>query len=867
MSGTRAYPEVSVLISNGSTLPFQASAPLIVNDIMSGTLIPGGGDGSGLGNSLNPNLSNEWYKQPAYSSVTKLRFYRFAQDSTVQFGSSPITSSGVNDWAGWALEPRVAYLDSKIGSNADEYDSELVDINWDEILGEWETAGRSSKKTGTGIYLSKQGSGNKSQARTRGTIVANRSMLFYASFMGQGDEEDVPDARLQWGAFDGGLYSLIWRDREAIGLDKAVNEVVTTNGSSSTVETTWNRVKTFDSLPPANMTGGSYQCQILRVSGRLVVIINGQAFWHIEREAKTESPFQNTTTEEVEPVDVRWGEGKVQLEVNNATARLEMGVVKYSSAEGELNTGAFEKIIKRLKPLDSVEGVTTGSGGWKKEGTSIKVDCGAGGTSYSCELEANEDGIDTPFVTKCFLRGGAIYTAPVRSTIDFKGAARNIKVSSYLPQQDNSQGASFSIEFDALAARRIAGDFLDYITPYRQVKIAVRWLDEFGNPQTNFVPLFQGSSTFIRDGIASHSSHIRTLGGRDATVLLQQPAHGIDHRYGPLDFDLITKSNGALSNVNQSPNLAGTRFYDYDAARAILSVELPQLAEQMEVHVPPSHIPLIDATKDRCGYFDVLTAFTGSSPYQNGFIFPAKYKSYLYDWLRDFMVLGHSSLFVGPPENDRYGWPVLKWVRLAHWLLLSGRMTHRAPDNVYLEGDEAKAFAMLEVETKPDMDYNHFFASSSPPDTDLGGLLPDLRMSEDYLRTGPSVAWRSWRRTYFLENPLAWVGGAGVAGVDSLAQRTRLELEGSQPLWPSVTLPGNAMIQPGDKLNIVRSVAGNITGSAAVKDYSSPAGLDGMVNTTARITGVEHSIDLATVGLAHRFTTTPQLRPLLASGI
>lgn len=859
----KVHPLASVLLYSGAVQPFPTSAPYLVCDTMGGSLVPGMGDGGGLDfATLNPNISNEWFAQPSYSSITNLQFTRFCEDSKVVWGASGTPSTGKNDYQGWMLKPRLAYLDAKIGATATTTpDGGQTDQNFEVASGSsvWITTTARATNHGNAI-CNAQGPATGS-ARTIGNIPKNRSLAFVLNYLGQSANNARMDSRLSWGGLgDGDQYSLYFSHNQSIGLYKRVAK----NGTYQ-----WAPLFTFSDILAADLQRGEYTIYIMRIAGRMVITINNQSFWYAPK-TSTPSPLTETTNGDDGIIDVVWGTGRVQIETNNCRCRMEIGVIKYSSAGGTLFSGSFTKIVNRRDPLPTIDFMQRSIAGWQREGVFYSVSVASGGQSYSVTMRTNADGIDTPFLTKVLLKQDVTYTSPSAVTLECKGAVRRIRINQQLPTSENTTGSRAEIELDMLALREICRangvGYLDYAVPYRKIDVKLGWLKDDGTT-SGLVPVFRGVVTDFDESLPSFGVHTRTLECRDLMVLLQNPAGLIEQSDAPLDFLFCANAETALSNVNQVPNPDNAVLYGWECVKEIVRRKLGGgVADDMQIWFPESHYPLMDTRRDRCGYIQIQAALGSTTPFENGFLFPAPYGEWAIDWIRRFQVLDQAVFFISFPEDDRTQWPVPVYAQLRHWLALSGRQTWRAPDRAYTTGDVDRMIEYLNSSTKYDRDINHIAVWSSPPNTDLGGIIPAVRMAEAFTTEG-ATAGRTWKRSLLVQHDLAYFGAAGRSGVDGIAFVVRDELNTKQPIWPDVNLPGEPTMAPGDKLQIVRELSNLIYGpsNTVSKDYSSPAGLDGLAEITCLIEAIEHNVDLTNVANPRRYTTKPQIRPLVAS--
>lgn len=898
----RAFPDVSCILYSNSQTPFPNFPALAICDVFSGTLVPSSGDSLKFQPAVNPNpnIAGEWYGQPGYEgNPFNLEFVRFKSDGTAIFGAKAIEDGGKEDVAGWVISPRLTMLDAKIGDNAEELgDPDTTNLNFEAIDGVWKTVPAYRKYLGTAIYNTSEG--YYWEARSQGDIPKNRSLIFNVSLLGRGEDDKAeqsadpnaasqPIAVISWGSYgDGGHFRLIWEDGQPIGVEKELPQKDSeTNKIRYDLPLKWQRVLSLGT-DAAKFDRTRYTILVMRLAGRLVIVLNDKAYWYLEREV-TPPASKNSTSDKVTPIDVDWGIGPIECKLLNARMRLEVGVIKYSLPGGQLYSGNFRRSIRRNDIItDST--VSRAFGGWSKRssqndsiGTHVLIETEniGGKFVYQCTLTASPDGIDTPFVSKVMLQRDAVYTRPAATSLNATGALQSIRISRSMPSRENSTGTTATVELDMKRLKDINGNMLDYATSYRKIEIRGRWQDSTGSVgNAPLMPLFQGYVTAFSDSLPGFATHTRTLRCRDASCLMQAPAGFIDHRYAPLDLFFAAKIGAALDSVNQVPNMSKAVMYGWEMVKEILRLDMgTQFVTDLQVVFPKGHFPLMSTDEDRCGYIMAQAAFGGKqAPSNNGFMFPPPYKSHLWDWVSTIAEMDSAVFFMAPPivnfaadpmTDNRNGWPVPTYGRLQYWLTKGPRKIWVTGDNVYPEGtfgpEKTIQFLIesLDLETRADRDFNHFYAASSPPGTDMGGIMPGLRMSEAYVRKGRNIAAASWRRTRDIQNEMAWAGGPGQAGVDALVQVARNEIEGVKLQWPQITVSGEPTMYPGDIMDICR----DLSNTNVPHSYASPAGYDGMATVRTRIHNLEHEISLNGSAKSRRWTTKVDLRPMLADGV
>lgn len=867
---TKTVPDVEInCYPLGANLQM-SYLPLVIADNFGASLFPGMGDGvggfggygeAGFG-ALNPTIKDEWFRQPEYSRPPQnVQFARFRTGGDFVTGTAAAQPGGGNgsegaageELSGWMLQARQAALDLKIGSNAALVDGGNTDWNWDGIAGQWRTVappGRAPFSTG----IMNSGAHSEARARSRGELPANRALWLEFDFLGMlpgtsaGAATSAPGIQVGIGN-DLYLLSLLHGQKVAVG--KALN------GAPRVL-------KWLDGGDTVNLSSGRLKLLFGRVAGRLVVEINGRAFWILESEELRVADERGQTHRALTSA---WPAGAVTLTCLNCRALLRGGMVKYSTPGGAAFIGSVARAINRRAPLspnggtDAQQRELAGyTGGWAREGTGavVRASVGDGKVEYTCTLTASSDGISSPFVSKvlCYHAPGWKELSP--APLNVRGAATGLRISGGTPP--GASGAEGTLDLDRVRLEALTPNWRDFVTGYRRVEIRARWNYSDGTTDADYHAIFKGEF-FGAPRTGTDGFGRKTLSAQlcDPIAALREPSAVVDHRHPPMDvFFAKLFSGDALFGGS-----GAATFYDYDAVREILGLYLGTAhAERLLVLVPPSHPPLLSRDTDRAGYLALQMAFgasAGAPPTAGGFLLPAPYGQDAISWIHQYAKLGRCLFFYGYGANDnrRTEWPRPIYGRLRN--ILAGRPNWRVPDAVYLAGDQNRVMSGVDVETRPERDINRVLAWSSPPGSEVP-FLPALRMAESRVEEfdpdDPKRASLSRERTKVLRSDLAWVSG----GVEALAQIVAREIAGVGMEWPRVRLFGDGRIAWGDKLTPEMSKTLMLRG---VEVPQSDVGLR-LSGETHRVESVEHDLNFDATGM-DAWRTVAACRPLSAS--
>ena len=824
----QTFADAEIKLGLPSGIPKKSFDSLIVADLLGEFAKPGFGDAGGvLPQSFydaNPTLAAPWARNAYQVRIENLTAVTFLEDGTARFGAH----AGKGVGFGFYIIPREAALDAKIGDNADDFNGDNTEMNWEAQSGTWATSSAFEKGGGTAIF--NRGSDETAVASSAGEIPANRAHRV--------------DLALQGALRRGGKHPLVrhfFGNSYCIELQhgqKPQIQRVTypADGGSGTLQI----LKTFGALAPVNGHGGKYRILVQRIGGRLVVSIGGQSVWLLDAQSTMGDGRQNNTVR-----DILWPAANWQLETQNLRVRAEYAVIKFSTPDGVALTGSLIRTIPRTVPLDPSVGAVASVGGWKRAGTRAEVapTLDEGSVTYTLTLTGGPDGIDTPLVDKVLVKYAPTWTNPVQSEIDVRSCCESLSLSFVAPP--DGAGAQGTLVLDRNRLDQQFPNWQNFAQMWNPVTINVK------RAGTGYAKMFQGYIFKPSRASGLGSERGLTLVLRDSMVRLQKLGEcnnaAIDHHYPPLDlFFAARQGNNGGYDANGRPT--GGSLYIAECVQEVLRIALgDEAADSINGNgdplrfIPENHPPLITSRNDTAGWSTLDAIGGGSTPIASGgWLAPPPFGSAAYDWIMDLARRDRCVFYYGWPDGTNSDWPVPIYGRLQSILGAQSIPLHLLPD-VAVNGNWTRLLQSMEIEKRPERDVNVVDVWGAEAQG-LEGLLPSLRVASVPLPAAdPRHARNSWERKLIIREPLALLGAEAIArGVIDL-------LSGVNMQWPSFTFEGD------ERVGLGHLVAASLTGENA--DASS-----GIGRQRFRIERADHTINFSRDSGDYKMTVWP--RPL-----
>lgn len=839
-------PEFQFLVWPQSAIPQKTAQPFAIADDF-GTAPPlkwSDTDGLEINTTLaaqNPTITVPWAAQPHYTNLNNCWFVRFYKNGRVRFGNSEPEGEGFDgepDVAGWMIRPRIAALDSKVGSTT--LDTSATNQTWNAMIGDWETTLPPAGATipFTKILCKKLSTAGEGIAMTPGDIPLNRS-LYFELFSQQAATFGLPSAQI----IIGHKWALNFRHGSHLVLARKNNQ----SGAAAAFD----NYKTFSDGPKINLAGGSYAIHFMRVAGRGVISITDGAgatwaWWFLDtRDPLTSYAGQGNV--KIEAREVTWPAAPLFFNVYGAHARLGMGVIKWSASDGTPFTASFTRRVRCYTALSATPIVTTA--GWEREGTSIAATAtlNTNDVSYTATLTANADGIDSPLVAKATVRypltWGATESSPPYladgvSPLDIRAAVLGADVTLALPPLAAGSMATIAIDRNLLESQ--CPTWASYIEDFSPVQILARWLYDDGS-YGDWATLFFGYLHRPEKSLESWHDGAMKLVCLDEVIRLKRPAAILDHRVPPLDIKFAEIA--ATATPTPGTTTYNVRMFGGQAAMFLLEHFIgTAYADNINGngdynrYFPSGHSALIDNTTDHCGYLTIaatLGVSTTLPPLTRGaWRFPVRHGSDAYSWLADIATEEKAIFFF---ERG-----VFYWGRLTE--ILRTRTPRTIPDKVYVNGDLSRVASYFSTSFKPERAINAVTIVGKEAQG-LEGFLPSLRIGHAEL--GSSDANRAaltWERTHYAMTPLALLDAEVIAaGIIARLADVRAE-------YPTVRYRGDEAARAGDVLTF------KLSGTAS----DTTIGLDDL---SVRAETILHKL---TCDKASTFITEATCRPLTA---
>ncbi len=839
--------DVQIFASPLASASKRISAGFIVADQLGDFFTGGGGDGGFISPELaaiNPTISLDWAATPLLAGLQNIGFAQFLSDGNVRLGAGPREK---NARAGVYILPREVPLDSQIGANSDVLSNGNTANHWIEDAGTWITGpGRVPRGGGGGTAIINRGSDETARARTAGVLPANRCLRFDLDFAGLKRSGPQPGFRLRWGE----QWSFVFRHGEKVSIQR--------RGFTPAGLPQWLKIKTINAFPNANLFGGHYQVYLLRLDGRLLFGLEGKNggsayVWIFDSQLPENSVAGGAggsagAAGPVEPVlkDFSWAAAPLLVSAFNVRVRLEVAVVKWSLANGDLLTAILDRLLKRKTPITSAGTATMG--GWQREGATATVTSAVeeNTVSWRLTMTGSPDGLATPFVDRVQLRYTPAWTNPVPQTLNLRPAARTLNLSLALPP--TLAGAEASAEFDRGDLDALCPGWQQNTLPWCPVSIRVKYRGE------NHSRLFRGR--VFKPSKDSHSPGDRPLKitFRDPIVQLQKIGMvnmaPVDHRYPPGDILFAEKfldSTGAtggygLDGAPVPPGVLYTAEVIQETARIALG---NHVADTMNGNgdplrfLPPGHPPLFSLANDRVGLMQLEGALGGTNALTgSGFLLPPPFGDDVFSWWSKLAGDDRCIFYFGWPAENAETEPILMYGRYLQ--LIQSAVVRRVYDADYGGTSIQKLILDASTEYRPERDFNRVlvWAKEQPG---LEGLLPALRMSEHRLpASDPRSAEKSFERTLIIRETIALLAAEAI-GANVIAQMAGVNLQ-----FPSFTLRGDERWRPNDILLPVMD-----------GDGSDPS--FGLHNQAFRAERIDHRFDFSAGDDAFKTTISPRV--------